>query len=375
MKVAELFVKLGITGTDDASKGVSKVDKGMKGLVSRGLAVKAGLLAIGYGLQRLMSGTAKTGTSLTQFAAATGLSAETLQKWQYAGKSVGIQADEISGTFKGLQSAMTDMALNGGLNSSMAFISQFTDIDPTKLNDTFYVMQKLTEFAQKAPANLSRNLLGQLGVSDNIIAGMRKGAFDAQKIASAPALTNGQVSNLNDINAAWERFDDRIKKAMGRFNAKYGKDMIRMMEGLINPTMRLAGALTKLADQMGVFKYLGDFFTGSADFLEGKTAYQQLSTGEKWQSFFENLKHNFQSPGNKNDRYWFDSSDFLARKLKREKALSAPPVNSKVDNKSVTVNQTMNFQTDGRNAQEVGGATRKAISDAYKATNGRQRGN
>ena len=94
-----------------------------------GPAAKALVLAVLYGLERMTAAAGKRGMELQQFAAATGLSAEMLQKWQYAALGFGVQADEVASSVGSIQKAMTNMRLGLGAPEGFAQFSRAVKLD------------------------------------------------------------------------------------------------------------------------------------------------------------------------------------------------------------------------------------------------------
>ena len=262
MKIAELFVGLGIKGGDESYKQVQKVDKGLKGIVTTGLAVKAGLLAMTYGLQRLMNKASMAGASLNQFENSTGLSAQKLQKWQYAGRQFNVGADEVTQSIRSVQDAMTNMLLGKGAPEGFGMVANMVDIDPNKVRDTFYVMEKLQEFARQVPADVSKNMMKSFGLSEGVIAAMRQNAFRPDVFQQAPIYTADEIKKLRVLNVGWENLGDKIDKAIGRLNAKHGGQFLKDITKLSENVLNLADSLATLAEKLEVFKTVSTAFEG-----------------------------------------------------------------------------------------------------------------
>ena len=262
MKVAELFVNLGIKGTEEASKGVGKVDKGMKGLVSRGIAVKAAFIAAGVAFTRIIKSSANAGTSLKNFESVTGLSVDTLQKWQKAGKAVGIEASQITQSFKGLQSSLQAMKLTN-ISADLAVINDelirmgSSPIQLEDFNDAFYVAQKLSEFSKNSDFDKGRKrqLLSSL-VDDEFIALLNTDAINPKNLEKYDTLSKKQIENLSKLNAKVGSISSKFQKATQKIAGDISGGLIEKIDLIVNGITKLVLKLNILSEKVGVFKAL-----------------------------------------------------------------------------------------------------------------------
>src|SRR5579859_72654 len=155
LKIADLFVNLGVKGGDDLKRTLNQT-KGTLGEIStQGLAVKAGLLGAMYGLEQMMQSSAKAGTDLTRFAANTGLPIRKLQEFAFATKQAGGTAEGLKSSVMHIQSAIKEMTLTGAQPRFLGIMTQYIGaLDKKMLKDPFYLLQKMQDFVQKAPADL-----------------------------------------------------------------------------------------------------------------------------------------------------------------------------------------------------------------------------
>ena len=262
MKIAELFVNLGLVGGEDTNRDIKKVKDSLGNVSTSGLQAKAALIGVMYGLHRFASQSIGMGKELNNFSILTGISSKTLQQWQHVARGVGVEAGEVSSAFKNVQSTFTNMMLTGQRPQAWGMFMQAVQPDVKKLRDTEYMMRKLQEFAQKMPADVGRNFLSQFGLSEGVITAMRQGAFNNSALSKAPIYSNDQVKKLKDISLEWDKMMIKADKLAGDLTAKFGGQFIEDISNLADKVFRLSESLATLADKWKVFEWVGKIAEG-----------------------------------------------------------------------------------------------------------------
>lgn len=373
MTIAELFVQIGVKGDGSVKKSLGGVNEGLGQIQSSALLAKAGLLAVVYGIERLTSGAAQRGMELQQFAAATGLSAQELQKWQYAARQFGVQGEEVAGSLKSIQAAMTSMILGKGAPEGIGIIARMVGgFDPARARDTFYVLDKLKEFAKVAPPDIGSSILKNFGVSDSMFQFLRQSNLDLNKIKPSLIYSDREIAQLAKVDAAWNNLFNTVKMFSGHIAAGFGLEAV----GRLSNAFRFVSSLTKdIANLSAEFPKLTSVIKVAAAAIALYFApITTLVTGiiyafSELQKYKEGKDSIFATIGS-----WYDdiskklnlgsAKDLLSPKQGAPNMI-APPISGdkNVNNQnSVTVNQTMNFQHSGENAQEVANSTRRAIT-------------
>lgn len=262
MTVAELFVNIGVKGADSAGRSIFMIERGMKEVASTSLAAKAAIVGVMYGLERLMMNSAHAGTNLLNFASLTGLSTKELQQWQYAARQAGVQGEDMASSVRGVQNAMSDMLMGKGAPSGMGLLATKVGFDPAKARDTFYVLKQLQQFAKEVPADIGNAVLKSFGIGDAMIAGMRRNAFNEDVFKKAPTYSEGEIGSLNKVGVGWSNVGNKIEMAMGHLTAKHGMNMVNDIGNIVGQIMKLADALTTLAEKLKIFELIGKVFEG-----------------------------------------------------------------------------------------------------------------
>lgn len=250
MQIAELFVNLGVKGDAQAAKALKETKTSIDQIGSSAVASKAALLAVVYGLDRMVAGAGERSMGLKQFAGATGLGAEMLQRWQVAAMNFGVSADEVESSIKGVQSAMTAMVVEGANPKAMRMFEELAGgIDPKRLNDIPYILEKIQLAIKKAPPNMARFLAPSVGLSDNMQQFMR--GMDPASLAKIPRsmlLSDSEIARGARMEAMWTKLGYSMKLFGERTAIKYGpnaiQDMTRAFQVVVDASKGLS-ALTK----------------------------------------------------------------------------------------------------------------------------------
>lgn len=364
MNIGELFVNLGIKGSEKTIGALSNLKKGIGETKSMSLEAKAAIVGLMYEFQHLMSQSGKAGTNLTNFAALTGISAQALQKWQYAARQAGISGDEMTGSMKGVQQAMTNMLLGKGAPEGLGVLSRSVGFDPNKAKDTLYVMQKISEFAKKASPEMANSVAKSFGVGEGVIAAMRRGKFTPEIMNKAPTYSNQEIGQLDKANVAWENLGHHVEMAFGHFNAKEGVQLTQDISKLVDKVLKLAEAFTKLAEKLKLFQAIGKVFDGWSSIFSGLTGAVETVTNNKG-GVLSGAKDLL---GNITEGAGMAIKGAAMSATQGDKYItppvSAPAGGGASKNNNTTIHQ--HFKHDGKDPNKLRDATHKGVKDAYR---------
>lgn len=275
MNIGELILNLGIKGTEKTVGALNTTKKGLQETASLSLEAKAGIIGAMYALERLFATSGKTGTDLTNFNALMGGGIQTLQQYQYAARQVGVSNQEVEGSFKALQGAMTKTLLGEGAPKGLARVSLLTgginqrDLEQYAKQPQMLI-QKLQEYAGKETnAGLRNETLKSFGLGENMIAALSRNAFRPEVLKKAPTYSNNEVGQLDKANIAWSNLGNKIEMAVGHFNAKHGDQLVSDISKIVTQVLKLVEAFTKLTEKLHVFDLIGKAFSGWSSILEG----------------------------------------------------------------------------------------------------------
>lgn len=254
MKIADLFINIFLKDTG-VEKGLKKTETSMQGIVSSSLLAKAAVLGVIAALERMTGAASQRGMDLYKFQKATGLSAQELQKWQYAAGRFDVSGQEMAETISNLQGSMTDMLMGKGAPEAMGLFSQFgIELDPTKFRDTFYLMGKIQEFAKKAPPDVARNLLKSLNINDNVLQMLKSMDLEKDKISKKFIITDDEITKLTEINKAWKDMWFAVQSLGTKFVAKNGLFAVDTLRNVFTLFTNIASAIADIIDKSQALK-------------------------------------------------------------------------------------------------------------------------
>lgn len=371
MNVGELFVSLGVKGADQSAKAVEGVRKGLGEVRSMSLEAKAAIIGVVYGLESLMSNSAKTGTDLSNFAATTDLSVQSLQQWQYAARQAGVSNEELASSVKSVQQNMTNVAMGKGKIEGLSMVANMVGIDESKKLDPFYIMQQLQKFSQMVPASVASNMVKSFGVSEGTFAAMRKNMFTPEMFRKAPTYSDKQINQLNKVDVAWSNLGTKIKMAMGNFTSKHGMQLVKDVTVLVDLMVKLAETLVTIGEKLKVFevfkdtiKLINESLTGVVSLMGGDVKASEI--GGAIGSLFTK---DFTSKNSKDSEAKYQQQ--LLNRISPK--VNAPNSSQNVNNHEVTINN--NYSHDGKDGHKVGKEIHKSIKDAYYQMGAQNQGN
>lgn len=363
MTIAELFVVIGLKGDDKTKKGLKETESGLGKVKSMSLEAKAAILGAVYALEKYMSSSSQTGTALMNFNNLTGLSAQKLQEWQYAARQVGVANEEMDGSIKAVQNSMTNMLLGKGAPEGMAMLANKVGFDPEKARDTFYVLEQLQKFAKEVPNDVGNAMIKSFGVSDNVIAAMRRNAFNPETMAKAPKYSDGEINQLNKVDVAWSNLGNKFKMAIGHLTAKDGLKIVNDMSKLADQVLKVADAFVRLADKLKLVEGLGKVFEGWGLIFNGISDSVDKLNKKGLTDFAKDVGTNAMS-------------DLSAIKNYAVQSITGdmPVTPPKSETNNVNINQNLNFQHSGKDAKKTGDSVKKAVQESYRQMQAQRQG-
>lgn len=361
MQIGELFVNLGIKGSDKTVGAITNVKKGLSETASVSLEAKAAIVSAMYALERLFQTSGSRGTSLTNFNALTGESVQMLQKWEYAGQQAGVSAQEFEGSLKAVKSAMTNMLLGKGAPEGLGLLANKVGFDPKKARETFYVLEQMQKFARSMPADVGNAVLKSFGGSESVIAAMRRNAYRPEIFARAPVYSDKELGALDRANIAWSNLGTKIEMAMGRFNAAHGGQLVKDISMITDSVLKLINAFQKLAENTHFFAALSKTLEIIASSIErtavvlGGSEKDRTKLGDQ---IIKNLNEKDTRPLYQKLGLSYGDVGGLLKDIGGAPISRSPQSTSQ--GQKVEVNQTLNFQHEGKDHVKTGDSVKKA---------------
>lgn len=379
MNVGELFISLGVKGSEKTVGAISSVVGGLKDISSTSLETKAALLGALYVLERMFATSGAAGTGLTNFNASLGVTAKTLQQYQYAARQMGVSNQEVEGSFRSLQAAMTKTLMGHGAPAGLARVAKLTgeisrgDILKFQQNPDLLI-QRLQEYAKKEKnAGLRNETLKSFGQGDGMIAALARGGFSQAVLSRAPIYGDRELQQLDRANIAWSNLGTKIEMAIGHFNAMHGGQLVNDLTKITTQVIRLVEELTKLADKVKVFAALNAVLGGIVSTLGLLNIMIGEATGQDTTEDRKSIGGNIGAGLNARDKVDKAIIGFLSSGLKEDqsKMLGAPEMSAQLlggksgATQNINVNQNLNFQHDGKDHKKTSDSVKHAVRTSF----------
>lgn len=413
MQIAELFVSLGVKGSDKTVSALANMKTGLGEVASTSLEVKAALVGALYAFQQLTSHSAQQGTALSNIGALTGWNVKQLQQWQYAAQQAGESTDEFTGSLKTVYDKMAQMKLNKGAPEGLSILAQTVGFDASKAyKDTFYVFEQLQKFAHSNVAtDVQNQVLKSFGLSETTIAALRKGVFNATNFKRAPVYGDKEIDSLNRVDVLWKNLGQHIEMAFGHFTSRHGGQLVGDITKVVDQIFKLLEALDALAQKLEIFKKIANIFDGWAVLL--KTITQLLNLIDPKD---EKEKKKAEADLHKNpliqgvlapNKEAIANAELIQTQMKTDMMIfwknlkeaifpsffptfGLPEIPGKKDieptvpnslqpnnngkSQNVEINQNLYFQHEGKDFQKIESSVHKSVKDAWKQLSAQSQG-
>jgi len=407
MQISELFVKLGITGVDKFVEGFKKLDKGIKDFTTNAFYAKSAIAALIYGFAKMTQNAGNFGSKLALLSTRTGISAETLQRYAYAGELAGIKTEETLNAINSLQKQMDEFQITG--EGPQWFHQLFSKVggDVNKANDALYVFGKLQQYALSNASKMEkRTLLSSFGLGDSTIAGMENGAYNQQAMAEAPIVDEQSIKVLAQINKEWAVLKANVGALKNNFVAAFAGPVAEGMSKFLTGLIRIVSVVVEFCKRSKTMqvalKAIGMAFEGLGYILDIiatalDTIFKIFNKIEEFgakivgklggflgkllkKGISKIMPDDLEKQGFKEenkDSFFMTLISGFERLMKSQGStpavMGAPIVpsmhtNTASDNRKVTINQTNNFTNADDNPQRIAQATTQAVnSDGFKS--------
>jgi hypothetical protein len=227
VKIADLYLKLGLSGGNDVSKGLTKISGSLQELFSMSIKTKLTLAGIAAGLTGAAFSAGKTGATLSAFKNTFDLSTDTLQRWQQGAEAFGVSGDEMIGTIGGIQNALADAMTHGGVSEVFTKLA----IDPRKFRDAYSVIEELRKRIQGGQIDVMRLFSSGL-ISQNVFQMLRQIGDPTQSKLVRPLLTEKDIKAAQAVSVSFTRFQENLKRSMDKFIVDNSKTIMEFMKAV-----------------------------------------------------------------------------------------------------------------------------------------------
>jgi hypothetical protein len=227
MKLGELSLDIVVKGGEKTKEVLTGVDRGLKGVASSGLAAKASIVAAVYGIQELLSASAKLGAGLIHNEDITGIPAAFSQKWALAAEIAHGSSDQMVSDIGRVQDAAVKILKGAPHPEGYDVFAMNTGLTQEMLKDPQAVLQKIREFAEmtKGQEGFGNSFLDSL-VSRDTIGVFRNKDFAPEKIKDSDILSPNLLGSLGKLDSQLVRLKNTLKNFGAEQSSKYGGGLL-----------------------------------------------------------------------------------------------------------------------------------------------------
>jgi hypothetical protein len=208
-----------------------------------------------------------------------------------------------------------------------------------------------------------------------MIASLVKNAYRPEVLQKAPTYNEKEVGALDRSRASWANLAANVEMAVGKLNAKEGERLANDISRIATSLINLAKAVLEFDKVIPIFDTISKAFQGWAMILNGITGVANSANSGNLagdaKGFLSELPGIAKEIGKSIIGSEDEEGDAKVIQLPMKQNPIAPtmPYN-KTDNKSNVVNnnvqQTLNFNHDGKDAQKTAGSVRDGASRALR---------
>lgn len=230
VKGGDFYVGLGLKGADKTKTDLDATSKGFDTLKSSAMAAKVSMLAVFYGIEKIISTSAGLGTILAQFAAVSGVNSRISQTYSLAGQPYGVSQEEMLGQFTSIKDEMIGAKFNAqdlrpftlAMFNALQEHGINVDLGKDALSQLAAHPEQMIQYEKQfahltdIPLPERTAILDQRGDSSNFQALLLSNALEEKNLnrISSLALTDKQIKELDQTNKQMIESGQVFKTAM-----------------------------------------------------------------------------------------------------------------------------------------------------------------
>lgn len=238
-------------------KSADSASKKLGGMVKGAAVLGTALIGVGAAAYSLAGKIADTTSAISDSSKRVGMSAENYQKWGYAAKQSGVEAEKLESLMKKQQTVFAD-AKGGAKAASLAYSRLGVDI--TKIGTSSEAFDTVIErLAGMEDANLRNELANDIfGKSyADLMPLLAEGADGIKKLKDEAVALGGVMSN--ESVEAGDKLGDTLDKLQTVFSGLVNKILIKLMPAF----QKIADWI--LSNQDKIVKFTDDVIRGIGD--------------------------------------------------------------------------------------------------------------
>jgi hypothetical protein len=261
--IDELVTLLNVKASGESFGAIKKMQEGLSGLVAGAAKLGAALAAAAaaglYAAERFNRQT----TELGNLAAATGISARTLQEFRYAAERVGVSSDAITKDLESLTRTMASPVI-GEYNQELQYLGLNAYKSNGELKDASDLYLEIADRLNSMPPATQLQWMGKLGMSKDSLLLMKQessGINELRKAAKGDfgVVSDATIDKARQFSIAWDKMTrifsnvaaeisarlapimEYLSNKLGDFVGRHKDKIVTMFESFVNGCMTALG--------------------------------------------------------------------------------------------------------------------------------------
>lgn len=251
MKVADLFVELGLEGEAKASAGMTNFTMAMISAFSAGQMLVSMLSIASQKFGQYASNAMQAAVALNAFEAETGLSGQQLNRWAIMAQQANISTGALTGSVKNLQRNINEIRLGAGNIKPF----QLMGINPMGESPFEIIEQMRNWYQSMSNKGMAANILQQAGISPEMLQMFKMTNGELEKLSKLPIMTEAQRAKLLELKLAFEKFNITTQYTMNNFIATIAPALIKFFDMISSSISHFAGIIDMIVVGINKFKY------------------------------------------------------------------------------------------------------------------------
>ncbi len=270
-ELTQALKKINQTKLDQAKKEVDELSNKLEKTANKAKGVSVAAAGIIAGIAAVSKKSATLGAKIDDLSQRFGISAETIQEWEYVAVQCGVDSEVFTKALVKMRSAMADLSTGTVNNASKALQSLGISPDQYRTQEEMFdgIVSALSRVQDKTLQTAYANEIFGDKIATEMLPYINAGAEDIKKFkdefSAMPSLSEEQVSVLAQLDDSYYRLSETMKYA----TAQLGVALAPLMEQVVVFIEdHVVPAIQKLAEWFGnLDPFIQDIILGGLGIL------------------------------------------------------------------------------------------------------------
>ena len=238
MKIGSLFIDLSVN-SEKGEATLNQFTLAMTGAVAAGQLIVSTLEAAAEKFEKLASNAMHAALAVEMFETQTGLSGQSMQRWDIIAQQAGVSAGTLASNLTSLQRNINDIRMGGG--NIRPF--QLMGINPIGQTPQ-QLLESMRGFYQAmGDKGLASNIIESAGVSPEMLELLKLTNAELKSMVAVPILSTGQINNILALHRAWINLNQVMQAYTNILVATVGPAITNIFKGVSLAVSHFTGIL------------------------------------------------------------------------------------------------------------------------------------